>query len=148
MKQTVNHSGYSVKNIKQFKGMEGGGFNATLYLNGKKLGEVINSGECGCNRYYIPHSDMKNLENTARSIMGEGFEVEDQFIGQILDDTLNDKSFRRHCKTKVLVTVKGDKANVYRTFNVKYTPEIGKKIRDDYKAKGLEVIEILNEEYA
>ena len=37
---------------------------------------------------------------------------------------------------------------LYRTFNVKYTPEFAAKIRNDYKIKGLEISEILNEAYA
>jgi hypothetical protein len=148
MKQTINHSGYAVKNIKQFKGMEGEGFNATVYYNGVKLGEVRNLGDGGCNLYYIPHSDMKILENTAKWIVGEGYEVEDQFINQIIDDTLSDKCFRRDCKTKVLFRVKGDKEGSIMAYNTKYTPEFAQKIRNDYKNKGMEIEEILNELYA
>ncbi len=148
MKQTINHSGYLVKNIKKFKGMEGEGFNVTLYCKGIKVGEVRNSGDGSCNFYYISHSDKKNLVDTAKEVMGEGFEIEDRFICHIIDDTLNDKCFRRHCKTKVLFQVQGDKEGFYRTFNVKYTPEFGEKIRNDYKLKGLEIAEILNESYA
>ena len=148
MKQTIDHSGYSVKNIKQFNGMEGKGFNVTLYYKGVKIGEVRNAGDGGCNFYYIPNPDMKKLVNTAKDVIGEGFEVEDQFISHIIDDTLNDKKFRKYCKTQVLFQVKGDNNNVYRTFNVKYTPEFGEKIRNDYKTKGFEIVEIINELYA
>jgi len=38
---------YSVGNIKTFKGMEGAGFNAVLYRDGKKVAFVIDSGNGG-----------------------------------------------------------------------------------------------------
>ena len=40
----VDTGGYELKNVKTFRGMEGcGGFTATLYKDGKKIGEVGNS---------------------------------------------------------------------------------------------------------
>jgi len=38
---------YEVKNVKTFKGMEGDGFNASLYRNGKKVAFVIDSANGG-----------------------------------------------------------------------------------------------------
>jgi len=39
---------YVVKNVKTFIGMEGHGFNASLYRNGKKVAFVIDSAQGGC----------------------------------------------------------------------------------------------------
>jgi hypothetical protein len=39
---------YSVKNVKQFRGMEGYGFNATLYKGSIKIADFIDSGDGGC----------------------------------------------------------------------------------------------------
>jgi hypothetical protein len=46
IKQEVNMA-LSVKGVKGFIGMEGRGFNATLYLNGKKVAFVIDSAQGG-----------------------------------------------------------------------------------------------------
>lgn len=39
---------YEVKNVKTFRGMEGQGFNATLYRDGKRVAFVIDEGCGGC----------------------------------------------------------------------------------------------------
>ena len=44
----IRLSDYSAKGIKTFKGMEGIGVNANIYLGKKKIAEVIDSGDGGC----------------------------------------------------------------------------------------------------
>lgn len=43
---------YTVKNVKTFRGREGQGFNATLYVDGRKIAEVDDSANGGCYRWW------------------------------------------------------------------------------------------------
>lgn len=45
--KTVREAGFEVKGVKSFTGMEGYGFNANLYHNGKKVASVIDNGNGG-----------------------------------------------------------------------------------------------------
>jgi hypothetical protein len=44
----IRQSDYTAKGVKTFKGMEGIGVNANIYLGKKKIAEVIDSGDGGC----------------------------------------------------------------------------------------------------
>ena len=44
----IHESGYSIKGLKTFMGMEGYGVNASLYYKGKKCAFIIDGGNGGC----------------------------------------------------------------------------------------------------
>lgn len=93
--------GYSIKNMREHSaGMEGGGFTASLYKDGKRVLAVSNDGNGGSNRYADPKTGAYagrsaayvEFEAAARRIMGaEGKEYFEpdvfldvvDFVGQV-----------------------------------------------------------------
>ena len=51
-RQMFNHSDYSVKGLKTFRGVEGTGFEATLYRGSKRIATVVDDGWGGCHKWY------------------------------------------------------------------------------------------------
>ena len=163
---------YEVKNVKSFRGMEGHGYNASLYRDGNKVAFVIDEGHGGEVSFEWEDSmaprqrvQMKNYkgEDFVRSCtpeesilmefmkgkkvdLGQGIgEVdldEGMFVGQLLDIYENNKRFNRICKAKTLFQVKGDKKDVYRTVPQPFS----KRVKDYIVGKyGDQVEVILNE---
>ncbi|MBU2760298.1 hypothetical protein [Acidithiobacillus sulfurivorans] len=59
---------YQIKNLKAFRGMEGNGFNAVLYLGTKRLGTIIDDASGGPLIYDMPEEDRKALYAYAQSL--------------------------------------------------------------------------------
>ena len=155
-----DRGGYKIKGLKLFDTNDGYAFSASVYLNGKKVGSVQNSGHGGPNSYdpvipkgmkpeaYRKANDafIKGLQAQALKIDPTAtFETEDLLIGALVDDFENEKRFKRLCKTKVLFRLKGDDKGEYRTISVKFSNEVKAKVLDQYKKQGKEIIEFLNE---
>jgi len=140
---TIDTGPYSIKNLKTFKGMEGmGGFNLTLYKNGKRIGEVLND-DCGaCHMYQLPNSEFKVLLDHAKKVLGDEFEVEDYFIDEMINSLVNLKRFKSLSKHKTLFRLKGMDDGEWKSFNRKYDPQIRNAIVQKY---GDEVEVILDE---
>lgn len=66
--------GYEIKGVKTFQGREGGGYNANLYLRGKKIAEVIDDAGGGpLQIHWLDHATRSPVEVTehgkARTVM-------------------------------------------------------------------------------
>ncbi len=66
-------SDYSVKGVKTFLGMEGYGYNATLYREKKKVATVIDSGDGGETMINWEDRLAKRVELTGRNFSGKEF---------------------------------------------------------------------------
>ena len=147
MYSTCDHGGYSIKNLKMFQTDDGYAFSLSLFLNGKKIGTVQNSGNGGPNNYKLDKDSYPALVKHAKTVCGESVEVEDLFIENLINDKDNETRLKRLCKTKVLVRFKGDKEGHYRTMKAVYSPDVRANIIAAAKKKCTEVIEILNDSF-
>lgn len=85
-------STYTLKNVKTWNGTDGGGFEASLYRDGKKVGTVFNAGCGGCNEYSFDDlaarptlfAELEELGRIASPEFAE-FEPADSFIDYLLD---------------------------------------------------------------
>ena len=130
-----------VKNIKTFRGMEGMGFNCTLYIDGRKAGMVIDDARGGSYHYEISGDDYKNLRDYAKSLphlpcewkTGVLFEQDlDSIIGKLVDNFENDKRMKRFCKTSLVYSLKTDKPGQFWKQSGGYSPEKAQKIRAEF----------------
>lgn len=64
----MNHPIYQIKNLKTFRGVEGNGFNATLYLGQKRLGSIVDDASGGPVIFEISDADKKALDDYAQSL--------------------------------------------------------------------------------
>ena len=53
---------YSVKGVKTFRGMEGTGWECSLYKDGKKIGTVLDDAHGGPLMFYIPQKEQRLQE--------------------------------------------------------------------------------------
>jgi hypothetical protein len=122
---------YQLKNVKPFDSPEGGGFNATLYRDGKRVGSVHDGGYGGCYQYnwFTNEAEAdfyKSLETTlvdetvfkddgfietgkkkpATEVWGNS--ADDGVVGQMVDDFLNRKEFKSKIKRRILYIKDGD----------------------------------------
>lgn len=132
----------TVKAIKTFQGMEGGGFNANLYENGKKLGLVIDDANGGCFNYQIDRAKLASLEAWARVKSGGGFEALDVIVSDLVADAQDMAWLRRTCKKKTVVRLKDSGPGEWIIYKAPYSDGLAAKIRAEY---GDNLAEIANE---
>ena len=129
-----------LKNVKTFLGMEGHGFNASFYLDGKKLALIIDSAQGGCLDYHFegktfeqretneklfnayidslpPEAMPTDCEEWEKSLYTNGFRKldADTVICKMIDDIESDKWLARQKKTKVLFSLPNEPKGNYRT---------------------------------
>lgn len=148
-KMIENKLDYNVKGIKSFIGMEGSGFNATLYRGKKKVAFVIDSAQGGDYDYqWYDKAEEKILRDYCLSLSKHiAYDMEmdehpDSLIAELVDAYENKKRFTRLCKTSTLFRIKGDEEGEYRKFRYPYNDAMKKHLRDKY---GDTVVEVLNE---
>jgi len=135
---------YSLKNVKTFRGMEGQGFNATLYRDGQRIGTVDDAGQGGCLDFHFSdhshpfgpqaHGEGAKLrdycealpEQPAETIEGMWHvearpETPDSFICDLFDAFMRERDLTRLLK-KIVMKVPGDAVGEFRTFPAKFPP--------------------------
>jgi len=147
----------SVKNYKAYPRMseETVAFNADIYVDGKKIGDVRNDGNGGCHMYYwSDRAAGEALEAWAKEQKTEfDFEKLDQILDKIFIGIEEEKQLRRWCKTAAYFQLKGDNVDQWRSVTIirngkrvkaPFTPEIEAWIIKNY---GDKLKEILNKRY-
>lgn len=101
-------NGVELKSVKEGYGHERNGLEASIYLDGKKVGDVYNDGVGGCNGYYwgvmkngkFVHNDAEQVITERMDAFYKGcsegipkFEAIDSFIEQILELKWIEKQF-------------------------------------------------------
>lgn len=146
----------SVKGVKTFRGMEGHGFNATLYLDGKKVAFVMDEGSGGCMRYEWNDRKAEDIVNnwvkTLPKMKFEGSGSNQEFdadLDIVISNLLDKYETAKQCRTKIMFTVTDKKGKTV-TYAVKGTW----KDREDYWREYLKrdcakhgwvLVQILNE---
>lgn len=113
----MNFGPYSIKNLKSFRGMEGHGFNGTLYRDGVKVGLVIDHGDGG--PAYLERSpepghqeESDRLNAYARSLppepsdFGDLAVTTDFFLASLLEDADRQARMKRACAKATLFCIK------------------------------------------
>jgi len=78
----MKYSDFSLKSVKTFVGMEGGGFNATLMLNKTKVGFIINEG-CG-GETFIQYDEAKHRDTVREFLISqEAKELTDKWYNDL-----------------------------------------------------------------
>jgi hypothetical protein len=116
---------YEIKNLKTFNGRDGGGFEATLYKDGKRIATVFNDGCGGCTRYHFIDGDMeypviKELQALAVIVdpSCDGYsEAHDIYIDHLIDCKENNKL------AKNAVLFRKNPTDIFEMFQAKNTTE-------------------------
>lgn len=118
---------YEVKNVKLFEGMEGYGFNCSLYCDGKRVAKVIDDASGGEIMFYFDKDeDEKKLFEFVKTLPKIPFKFSksdkefmdvnrDMFVAGLVDTFEKRRKLRRYCKDAVLFRIKGDDEDAYRT---------------------------------
>lgn len=145
-------SKYTVKNVKTFIGMEGQGFNATLYRDGKKVAFVIDDACGGCYNYsFVSLQEEKDYFAFCKALPPIDFQGSpltmdgDIFVSDLVSQYQQDKKLRSLCKTKTVVLMKDDQDGSFTVFAVKFTDEVKAFVEKKY---GELVVEFVNQRYA
>jgi hypothetical protein len=146
---------YSVKNLRTFRGMEGTGVNSTLYENGKKIGNVDDEGSGGCLRFddwNIEKRINEELKNVGKVKYDEDSTYDftydaETLLNEIIDKALEDKEWKRKCRTKTLVITSDCTEGQYIAWKYPYEAKIKAHIEKYYKASKCNLVEIINERY-
>lgn len=148
-----------LKNLKiaKFLSEETLAFTATIYVDGKKVGEVSNDGHGGPNRYHFDAFDGK-----------KGYEIEqelqawantqppnkefpflkvdlDMIVARLMDKEEESKQLRRWCKKETLFMLEGDAEGQWRTVKAPYSDRVQAFLDNKYGSK---VVRIANKEFA
>jgi hypothetical protein len=114
-----------IKNLKhsEFASHETNCFEASVYVDGKRIGVVSNDGQGGCNSYSHPHSIWAPIEDYAKTLPpikynlikdGVSTEVElpidmDSVIGDLVTDALYARDLKRAMTSKIMfINADGD----------------------------------------
>jgi hypothetical protein len=100
---------YQVKNLKTFNGRDGGGFEASLYKDGKRIATVFNEGCGGCTYYDFTDRTIEEAvraELKALAVQNdpscEGYaEADDLYIDHLLDCYENNRVAKKGILFKV-----------------------------------------------
>lgn len=138
-----------VKNVKTWTGVEGIGFQASLYADGKRIAIVTDDAWGAEYRYDVrdaeKFTEVLAYVKTLPMLEWHGIKLEPS-IDSLMDDLVNkyeeDKQWKKLCKTKiVLITPDCDKGQ-YRLVNVPPTPALIAQVKEKYPNA-----EIVNERF-
>jgi len=132
-------------------------FSATIYVDGKKVGEVLNRGCGGCNDYHFdglrpnqmrdPDGIYQKLDAHAKEWCDKHdptikFEHLDCFIMDMVDKIEDKKWFKRRCKSTTLFRLKDTPKDEWRTINRPFDAAIKAHLVEKF---GEQLKEIANE---
>jgi hypothetical protein len=146
---------YSVKKLRTFRGMEGDGVNSTLYENGEAVCDVDDDGNGGClnfGNYEVEEKLEKELKNVGKvkydetDTMTFTYDAE-MFLNDLIDAALEDKTYKRKCKTKTLVITSKCERGQHIEWKYKFSQNVKEQIEKYYKASKENLVEIINERY-
>lgn len=155
---------YSVKGVKSFRGMEGYGFNAVLYRDGKKIALVIDEGNGGSMIFEWTSGprwdnfETKSLQEYAKSLpplpadpaWGTGAEPlpmnDELLVAELVSEFEFQQKTRRQLKKKTLFQVgKEIGSDEFRQISSPFSATVKTFIAQKYPGQP---VRILNEEVA
>ena len=146
---------YQIKNVKQFRGMEGYGFNATLYKGNTKIADFIDDasgGELNVDKLYN-EDELKIVSKLCREVgkvksflSDREFELDyniAMFISELVTDYQENKQFKRQCKNKTLyITTETQKKSSYIIWNIPFNMNLVKQLQTTFGDKLVEIINL------
>ena len=138
-----------IKNLKTWQGVEGIGFQASLYADGKRVAVATDDAWGAEYRYDVLNQDkfaeVQEYVKTLPAKEWHGITIEPSLDG-IMDDLINEyeknKEFKKLCKKKIVLITSDCGENEYRTVNVPPTPAYIKAVKEKYPDA-----EIVNERF-
>ena len=141
---------YEIKNLKTFNGREGKGYNANLFRDGKKVAELIDSGDGGeAVVREVVFGEVKRIE---QEISGKFIDLGEEFqnmkvpmdVSSYLSQLVEEFEMKKLCRKYTLMRFKGDSEGFYRKLSLPFTPEVKAVLFRQY---GDHIIEFINERY-
>lgn len=151
----------TVKNVKEYKKLseETMAYSATLYLDGRKIGLVKNSGFGGeteiSSGLPLSYEGIHEAEEIAKALgmkeydatsyMG-AFEIPytlELLVDDLAIDFLDNKDWKRQCKTKTYFRCEGDEVDSWRVIKSPYNERVMDWMAENYD----NIIEIKNEDF-
>ncbi|WP_323016436.1 hypothetical protein [Castellaniella sp.] len=109
IKEIVAFAGsYRLKNLKSCNGSDGLAWSATLYKDGRKLGEVRDGGHGGPVEFNLSASDLNALTAYSVTKVDPSFEPEGSFVAALADYTESIKRIKRMGSKSVVAIIEGD----------------------------------------
>ena len=146
-----------LKNVKIYAGLseETVAFNASVYVDGKKVGDAKNTGHGGSNDVNVFTKDgrwdrdlMGKMEAEARkhtwTYEGEAHPHSlDSYIGELVDDEIEKRDLKRKCRTQTLFRIPDEvySDGEYHVMKRKYDDSVRSYLLKSYGDK----VEVLNE---
>ena len=135
-----------LRNIKHsaFASQETHCYQATIYVDGKKVGDVSNHGHGGSDNIYIKDRELlKKMENSPE-VKKAGGHLEYLF-GELVNDFLEVREMKRKCKKSTCYNLKGDPKGEY--WVMKNQP-FDLRVKNHLQTKhGDKLVEIINERF-
>ena len=157
MKSNWPKHGYSVRNVKTFRGTEGEGFNATLYRDGRRIAFVIDDASgSDIDIQWVGvrarETEEKLLLKFLKTLPKENWEdreydvTPDIFLSELVNQALTEKRLRRLFRTETLFRLKGDRTDndKWRVFRAPFSSTVKAQLLKTY---GHDLAHILNEDY-
>ena len=151
-----------LRKVKVYDGLsrETTAFNAELWIDGKLAAHVENNGGGGSHMIrYVDRNHGKSAYETAFNAWTEAMPptpADDDFgplemdaelwISEEVERIAWEQQLKRRCSRNTLIRIEGDGTDEYRSFTpaLKYTPEVGARLRAKH---GANLIEIINERF-
>jgi len=149
--------GYTVRDVKTFRGMEGEGYNATLCRDGRKVAYVIDDATGGDIHIQWTGSRSRAAEEERlleflKTLPKERWEdteydvTPDIFLAALVDQAQIEQRLRRLFRTETLFRLKSDRTDddEWRVLKARFAPSVKAHLVKTY---GDGLAQILNEDY-
>ena len=154
----ITRESIQLKNVKIAWNMseETTAFTATLYIDGKKAAYVKNEGTGGDNHPRFTDRELeKEFHEFCKNLPPEYLDDDDDepypmtydsFLGNLLSEWILNDDWKKACKKGVVYTLTSHKDGEYMLWKVPYSPEMAKRVREQYSETG-NLKEIINERF-
>jgi hypothetical protein len=103
---------YTIKNLKTWSGMDGYGYSATIYCDGKEVGTILQEGSGAPDFYRWNSKEEEKIANEFAKSLPEDeygtFEKLDTYFAKLCDDFENTKRMKSLLKKKTLFRLKDE----------------------------------------
>ena len=148
--ETKIENPYAVKNVKSFMGREGGGYECSLYKNGKRIGTVTDTAGGGMVDFYLNKGEKEILDAHCLTLPKWGSEFGDGkneydtdcdiFLSQLVRKFDEQKQYKKWCKKQTVFSIDGDKDGHFRTINKVFDANVKAHLVKKYPDCGLRII--------
>jgi hypothetical protein len=114
---------FEIKKVKTFKGNDCPGYNLDLWMNGRKIAEVIDDGSGGMVQFDYVDLQVETpfLEYVKTLPPWDGLEMsEDLFVGRLYERHEAEKQLKRACAKHTVFKLPQDKKGEFRTMKTPF----------------------------